>query len=173
MKMKNTIPLLGGLAVLAAVISFGLAFMEHPVGGDAGLLARAKWEMRDSEFDPDSFRIAAKAEQGDSCLVWFSCGTEGSDQYVPMEFEITGNDEYRFVSRRLPLNRMVEIYELSWRDSYSFLIANDACRYLCIDPAYSSETIRIEIEEQPFQYCYEDDGSFDCRFLDANGEELL
>lgn len=173
MKMKNTIPLLGGLAVLAAVISFGLAFMEHPVRGDAGLLARAKWAMRDSGCDPDSFRILGKAEQGDSCLVWFSCGTEGSDQYVPMEFEITGDDGYRFVSRRLPLNRTVGIYELSWRDSYSFLIANDACRYLCIDPAYSSETIRIEIEEQPLQYCYEDDGSFDCRFLDANGEELL
>lgn len=71
MKMKNTIPLLGGLVVLAAVISFGLAFMEHPVGGDAGLLARAKWEMRDGEFDPDGFRIAAKAEQGDYCLIWF------------------------------------------------------------------------------------------------------
>ena len=69
--MKNTIPLLGGLAVLTAVISFGLAFMEHPVRGDAGLLARAKWEMQDGEFDPDGFRIAAKAEQGDYCLIWF------------------------------------------------------------------------------------------------------
>lgn len=173
MKMKNTMPLLAGLAVLAAVIIFGFGSMEHPVRDDAGLLARAKWEMQDGEFDPDGFRIAAKAEQGDYCLIWFFCGIEGSDQYVPMEFEITGDDGYRFVSRRLPLNRIVGIYELSWKDSYSFLIANDACRYLCIDPAYSSETIRIEIEEQPFQYCYEDDGSFDCRFLDANGEELL
>lgn len=174
MKMKNTIPLLGGLAVLAAVISFGLAFMEHPVGGDAGLLARAKWAMRDSGCDPDSFRILGKAEQGDSCLVWFSCGTEGSDQYVPMEFEITGNDEYRFVSRRQPWSRTAEIYELEWKDVYCFLIDNISCRYLYIDPRYRDETPRIiEVEERPFLYCYDDGDFFLYYFLDANGEELL
>ena len=42
MKMKNTMPLLAGLAVLAAVIIFGFGSMEHPVRDDAGLLARAK-----------------------------------------------------------------------------------------------------------------------------------
>lgn len=91
-----------------------------------------------------------------------------------MEFEITGDDGYRFVSRRLPLNRTVGIYELSWRDSYSFLIANDACRYLYIDPRYRDETPRIiEVEERPFLYCYDDGDFFLYYFLDANGEELL
>ena len=37
MKMKNTMPLLAGLAVLAAVIIFGFGSMEHPVRDDAGL----------------------------------------------------------------------------------------------------------------------------------------
>lgn len=124
-----------------------------------------------SEVDIDDISIVASYKKGDHYLFWLDVNDKYHDyEYLVAEFAEVKPDKYKFICKYYAIDRGDDIRALPWEDSYSFLINNEECKTIVINPGYDSEE-RIEISKHPFHY-YCGDPVSDYDFFDANGNSL-
>ncbi len=124
-----------------------------------------------SDVDVDNISIAASYKKGDHYLFWLDVDDKYHDyEYLAVEFTEVKSNKYKFMCKHYAIDRGDDIRALPWEDSYSFLINNEKCKTIVINPGYDSEE-RIEINKYPFHYYYGRLVS-DYDFFDSNGNSL-
>lgn len=161
-------------ALLLAALVLSSAGCSKTIKGSDGLIAKAREEINLANADTTEIKIVDFTDAGKSRLVWFMTGNEYQAQSCfPMEFEVVGEDKYKFVHEYMTIGRGTDIWVLPlWKDGYSFLINNDRCvKIEIIDQG--GKTIEIPVDGIPFHYFYEDSpDNFSYHFLDAEGKEI-
>lgn len=155
----------------ALVCVFVLSGCSDRITGDEGLVNKAREEISVSEAETVELIIAGNTTIDGSCLYWFVSGNQNQAHvYMPIEFMITGTDEYEFVKTYKPIERVADISALMWNDGYSFVINNENCCQISITTS-SGSIEEITVESVPFVYYYDDIPDDYC-FMDSDGNIL-
>ena len=110
---------------LVAVCVLALVGCSSTISGTEELIAKAREELPVSDADTIELQYAGLCGKDDAALVWFVSGNEyQAHYYLPIEFNVVGENEYTFVRSYKPIERGMDIAALEWKDGYSFLINN-------------------------------------------------
>lgn len=105
-------------------------------------------------------------------LLWYISGNEyQSHTYFPIECDLVGQVEYKYIRSYKPIDRTQDIAVLQWKDGYSFCINNPKCTTIRITDDTSSKDITIEKDSYPYVY-YHQTSVNEYLFLDETGNIL-
>lgn len=159
--------------ILLVFVVCSFAGCSSTIKGDNGLIEKAREEIPLSNAATTEIQIAGSVASDTSRLIWFVTGNEYQKHgYFPIEFELVGEEQFKFVRRYKPIERAYEIVVLNWRDGYCFFVNNSDCACISITEPGGS-TKKIEVATLPFLYYYKPiPNEFEYQFLDAEGIEL-
>lgn len=174
--MINKIPWRGCMKKILSLLCIGLCLFtlsgcNKTIKGNNGLIDKAREEIAISDADTIDLVIAGYSSVGNNNLFWFISGSANqAHTYTPIEFCITGTDEYTFTKTYKPIERTQDIAVLLWNEGYSFCINNASCGYIQIENS-SGEIKDIVVESIPFVY-YSGEIPIEYSFLDINKNPL-
>lgn len=142
------------------------------VEGDVGLITEARKHIDLSDAETVELRIIGSVEQNGHVLVWFVSGSENqTNRLFPMDFEVTGEDTYRFVHTYTSMSRGDGIGIAYWQNMYVFAVIKEDYAMLKLEDA-TGNIYDIAIENVPFVYnCGFVPTAYS--FLDRFGDDLL
>ena len=147
-----------------------LASCSSTLKGTDALMEKARQELAVSDAETIELQYAGQCESGDAVLMWFISGNAyQAHSYLPMECQVTGPEEYRFVRTYRPMEPGRDIAALDWKDGYCFVV--NAAQCTTIEIRDRTGTHKIAVTAYPFVYFHPCQPSR-YRFLDATGEEL-
>ena len=157
--------------VISAVLFFGNDSSKIYKGTDA-LISKAREELPVSDADTIELQYAGLCGKEDEVLIWFISGNEyQTHYYLPIGFNVVGEDEYTFIRTFKPVERAIDIAVLQWKGGYSFIINNPKC--VAIEITDNSGTHKISIEKGTYPYVfYNNLLPSEYAFLDKDGNEI-
>lgn len=155
------------------MLCFGLVGCTKIYKGIDELIEKAREEIPISDADTVDMQYAGMSVFEDEALVWFISGNEyQSHEYLPMEVEIKGEDEYIFLRIYRPLvGRGDDIALLNWNDGYAFCINNSKCASVMITDETGTHEEIIKNNSYPYVF-YNSSIPTEYVFLDKDGNEL-
>lgn len=155
------------------IIAASFSACSGTMKGADQLIKKAREEIPVSESGTIDIEYAGAYTKDKAALLWFISGNEyQAHYYLPMECEIVGEDEYKFVHSYKPIQRSADIAALQWKDGYCFLVNNPSCTAIQLtDSEGNTEIIEIGKGAYPFIYGYEGIPA-EYLFLDANGDSI-
>lgn len=158
---------------LNIILAMGiLTGCSRSLQGTDELIEKAREEIPIAEADTMEIQYAGLCGKEDLALIWFISGNEyQAHYYLPMECEVVGPDEYKYVRTYKPMDRGADIAVLQWENGYCFLINNPECKTIRVTTQEVTEDIVIEKDAYPYLY-YHDFVPEEYLFLDEEGNEI-
>lgn len=156
--------------LLLLLLLLSLCGCEATMKGEAALIEKAREVIPISEAESIELRYAGACEEDERALLWFISGNEyQAHYYLPMECEVAGEGEYRFLRTCKPMDRGMDIAVLQWQGGYAFLVNNSDCTTIRLTDSTGSHDIAVD--RLPF-LMYRNLIPSEYVFLDANGNEI-
>ena len=159
-------------AILLCVLCVSVTGCSKTYHGTDELIEKARKEIPIADADRIEIQYAGMSERGDMVLAWFVSGNEyQAHYYLPIGFNIVGDEEYTFFHTYKPLERGQDIAVLQWRDGYSFIINNPKCVTVRITDNSGTHEEHIEKDAYPYVF-YNKLLPSEYVFLDKDGNEI-
>ena len=157
---------------IALVFVLALAGCSATISGTEELIVKAREELPVSDADTIELRYAGLCGKDDEALIWFVSGNEyQAHYYLPIGFNVVGENEYTFIQSYKAVDRAMDIAVLEWNGGYSFIINNPNC--VAVKIADNSGTHEITIEKDAYPYVfYNNLLPSEYVFLDKDGNEI-
>ena len=160
--------------ILAFLCVLGLVGCSKTYDSTDALMEKVRQEIPLAEADTVEIRYAGMTAEDDAALLWYISGSEyQAHTYFPIECEIIGESEYKFVRSFAIVmeDRCGDVGILQWRRGYSFCINNPDCKTVRLTDDTGAHVEMIEIDSYPYVF-YTRGLPSEYVFLDADGNEL-
>ena len=170
MRRKRGIAIICVIALGLFVFLVGSSRTYH---GTNELIKKARKEIPIADADKIEIQYAGMSVKDDMALVWFVSGNEyQAHYYLPIGFNIVGDDEYTFFHTYKPLDRGQDIAVLQWCNGYSFIINNPKCVAVRITDNSGIHEEHIKKDSYPYVF-YNKLLPSEYVFLDKDGNEVF
>lgn len=162
------------MGILAFISVLGLVGCSKTYDSTDAFIEKVRKEIPIAEADTIEIQYAGMTAKDDVVLLWYISGNEYQKHtYFPIECEIKGEAEYKFVrSFNIVMeDRCDEVGILQWKRGYSFCINNPDCKTVRITDDAGTHDEVIEIDSYPYVFCTQG-LPLEYVFLDTDGNEL-
>lgn len=163
--MKKLITIVLCLLLTLAMVGCGKTY--H---GTDELIEKARKEIPIADAETTDIAYVGMSANGDKAIAWFISGNEyQAHYYLPLEFEVVGEDTYKFVRTYKSMGQADDIAMLLWERGYCFLINNPKCVEVEIyNNDGSLHRVSIENDSYPYLFYWEEIPS-EYSFIDKDG----
>ncbi len=162
------------LITVFIALAFGLALVgcSATISGTEELISKAREELPVSDSDTIELQYAGLCGKDGKALIWFVSGNEHqAHYYLPIEFNVVGENEYTFSQSFKAVERAMDIAVLEWNGGYSFIINNPNCVTVKITDNSGTHETTIEKDSYPYVF-YNNLIPSEYVFLDKDGNEI-
>lgn len=150
-------------------ISLPLAGCAKTYGSPEDLIEKVREESSAAETMEIQYAGMCGAE--DTALIWYVSGNPSQGYtYIPVECEVVGEAEYRYVQLFPPIEGENDIAVLQWKNGCAFCIHNQNCKTIRIMDHSGTHDEVIGKDAYPYVFYHE---SWPCEYLFLDWEGNL